>query len=52
MENKKCEFCGDEFLVTSLTKRKKFCGSSCSASFNNAKRGSLSEGHKKILVIV
>ena len=47
MENKKCEFCGNEFLVTSLTKRKKFCGSPCSASFNNAKRGSLSEEHKK-----
>jgi predicted HNH restriction endonuclease len=47
MENKKCEFCNNEFSVTSSTKRKRFCDSSCSAKFNNAKRGSLSEVHKQ-----
>lgn len=47
MENKICKNCGNEFIVDSKTKRKKFCNSSCSASFNNKKRGKLSDEHKR-----
>ena len=43
---KKCKECGNEFEVNSRTKRKKFCNSSCSAIYNNKKRGELSEEHK------
>lgn len=46
MEKKECKSCGKEFEVDSKTKRKKFCNSSCSASYNNKNRGSLSEEHK------
>lgn len=45
--DKNCENCGNSFIVTSSTKRKRFCGSTCSAIFNNTKRGSLSEEHKE-----
>lgn len=51
MGYKKCEFCGNEFEVTNVNKRKRFCNSSCSAVFNNKKRGELSSEHKKNISI-
>jgi len=47
MDVKKCKYCGNDFNVDSKTKRKIFCNSSCSASYNNKKRGKLSDEHKK-----
>lgn len=41
-----CKSCGKEFEVDSRTKRKKFCNLSCSATYNNENKGSLSEEHK------
>jgi uncharacterized Zn ribbon protein len=42
---KECKNCKKEFKAKDY--RTQFCGRSCSASYNNEKRGSLSEAHKQ-----